>query len=98
MSETYAEERKKQQLELREEERQAREDVAIKQFFQRHADEVVDCTASWRAILDYFNGDTVTLEALESSWTNHPAFRQMLATHSPQEDRDKLEQRIKVLR
>jgi hypothetical protein len=97
MSKTYAEERKKQQLELREEERQAREDAAIKQFFQRHADVIADCTASWRAVIDYFNGDPVTSEALESSWTNHPAFRQMLATHSPQEDRDKLEEGIKAL-
>jgi hypothetical protein len=94
---TFSEDRKAFKFESTENDRQLSEDAAINDFFRRHADVIANCTASWRACIDYFNGDPVTLEALESSWENHPTFRQMLATHSPQEDRDKLEQGIKVL-
>jgi len=97
MNTTYAEERKKQKEEMRCEERQASEDAAVQQFFRRHANEIVDCTASWKAIHEYFNGDPTTLEALEVSWTNHPAFRAALATHTADEDRNKLEAGIKAL-
>jgi hypothetical protein len=94
---TFSEDRKQFKFERAENQRQLDDDAAINEFFRLHADVISGCTASWRACIDYFNGDPVTLEALESSWTNHPAFRQMLATHSPQEDREKLEQGIKVL-
>jgi hypothetical protein len=94
---TFSEDRKAFKFERAENQRQLDDDAAINEFFRLHADVIADCTASWRACIDYFNGDPVTLEALESSWVNHPAFRQMLATHSPQEDRDKLEQGLKEL-
>jgi hypothetical protein len=93
----FAEDRTAFKEEREENERQIEEDAAINDFFRRHADIIANCTASWRACIDYFNGDPVTLEALESSWTNHPAFRSMLATHTPDEDRTKLENKIQEL-
>jgi hypothetical protein len=93
----FAEDRTAFKEQQAEEEQQFEADAAINLFLQQHAEEIVDCTATRQAISDYFNGDDVTLKALETSWTNHPAFREMLATHSPSEDRDKLEAAIKEL-
>ena len=97
MSNNFAEDRKAFKFERTENDRQLSEDAAINDFFRRHADVISDCTASWRAVIDYFCGDPVTSEALESSWTNHPAFRSMLATHTPDEDRQTLERKIQEL-
>jgi hypothetical protein len=93
----FAEDRTAFMEQQAEEEQQFEADAAINSFLQYHAEEIVDCTATRQAISDYFNGDDVTLKALETSWTNHPAFREMLARHSPSEDRDKLEAGIKAL-
>jgi hypothetical protein len=94
---TFAEDQQHADHIRAENQRQLDEDAACNEFFRRHAHEVLDCTASHLAIFDYFNGDAITIEALETSWREHPAFRKQLATHSPVEDRQKLEKEIAVL-
>jgi hypothetical protein len=94
---TYAEDSQHVDHIRAENQRQLDEDAAITEFFRRHADAVENCIASRRAIQDYMNGDAITIEALETSWREHPAFRDQLALHSPQEDRSKLEHEIKAL-
>src|SRR3984893_19013927 len=94
---TFAEDHKHADYIRAENQRQLDEDAACNEFFRRHADAVSNCTASHLAIFDYFNGDAITIEALETSWREHPAFRAQLATHSPAEDRQKLEKEIAVL-
>jgi hypothetical protein len=94
---TFAEDHKHADHSRAENQRQLDEDSACNEFFRRHADAVSNCTASHLAIFDYFNGDAITIEALEMSWREHPAFREQLALHTPQEDRSKLEREIVAL-
>jgi hypothetical protein len=94
---TYSEDHEKLQSDRAENSRQLEEDNVINSFFAKHADEVVNCVASWKAIQSYFDGDAITEYALEESWNNNSGLRKVLATHTPQEDRNKLEASIKEL-
>jgi hypothetical protein len=86
----YAEEREHQLAAVQQQEQSAREAEAVYVFFKRHVKEVVACEASRQACIRYFNGDEITLEALEDSWLNHPAFRASLATQTEPESRERL--------
>jgi hypothetical protein len=71
---TFAEDQQHADHIRAENQRQLDEDAACNEFFRLHADSVSNCTASWRAIQDYMDGDAITLQALETSWREHPAF------------------------
>ena len=54
--------------------KEAREARAWFQFLERHSSEILPCEANLQSARRYFNGEELSLQALEESFTA-PAFR-----------------------
>jgi hypothetical protein len=70
-------------------EREAREKRSWFKFLEKHR-EVQPVTANFQITVDYFNGQELTAEDLESAYEN-PGFRKQLAMITPERDRASLE-------